>query len=262
MVFSSIVVEPEEDELLADRELLRPRDDRPARRAQGEAVEEDRRREGGGLVDLGIRHDLLDRLEDLRLLVLAGDAHHLEALADARLGAGIEGEAQHRLRREAGPQAVADQARQAQQRIALARGAQEELVGDPLVVEREDVARRGEEFEDGDGVVVALARRQAGERRLLRDRFEHRLAEGGEGADAIGDLAKVPAGCRSASGVAGDGRLAACAEGIGAMLQPSDRGQAQNAVLGKIPIVVEARDLERRSWRSRRFSSSPRGGSQ
>jgi hypothetical protein len=42
-----------------------------------------------GVVDLGHRHDLLGRLEDLWFLVLAGHAHHLEALADAGLGAGI-----------------------------------------------------------------------------------------------------------------------------------------------------------------------------
>ncbi len=76
-----------------------------------------------------------------------------------------------RLRREAGPQAVADEARQPQQRITLARRAQEKLVGDPLVVEGKNVAGRREKLEQRDGVVVALTRRQAGQRRLPRDQL-------------------------------------------------------------------------------------------
>ena len=47
-----------------------------------------------------------------------------------------------------GPQAVAEQPGEPQHRIALAGGAQEELVGDPLVVEGEHVADGREQLQD------------------------------------------------------------------------------------------------------------------
>ncbi len=155
---------------------------------------------------------------------------------------------------------VADRARQLQHRAALGRGAQEAFVGDALLVEGQHVGdarrtRRGARSSDRRSPRVvqppqrprrvrrAPSAGASGRRRSMRAR------KPGVRVDAVARAPAAPAGCSTAGRLGAPSqqpqRVERCGSSVIAQAPPS-HVELEAAVLGRVRVVVEPRDLEPR----------------
>ncbi len=144
------------------------------------------------------------------------------------------------------------QPRQFSQRPNLCGSAQITLVDEALLVERQDVEHDRSGIEQGDGKVVIGAGLQGLQGGIIGTRKprEHRLLERGPRADSICEriearpiafeLRRLHAGPGAASAEATRG------SGAAHVLLTALHQQRELAVIGKIAIVVEPRDLKLR----------------
>ena len=160
------------------------------RRALRERVDSGRPRQHAQAVERGRGDDRLERLEGLRQLVLPGHALHAQPHGDRETLPAVDREGEPRDRGRARPERVADQAREARDRLPLGRRPQVGLVRVALLVEGQHVGDGCPELEQRDGVVVARARGERRELRRPRDRFQHRLPELRVRADPVAERAQ------------------------------------------------------------------------
>ena len=149
-------------------------------------------------VPVGFGEDVGGGLERLRRLSLCGDALHLRSCGDGdggrrriggQTGGGRDGEGKVGRGGDAGRWLVADQLAELRQRVELGGGAQIALVGEPLLIEGEDVEHDRSGIEKGDAEIVVVARLQRGQRWILGagETREHRFLERRPRAGSIGD---------------------------------------------------------------------------
>ena len=123
----------------------------------------------------------------------AGFALHLHALGqgDRNPRAGRQQPRQRHLRAERWPRAVAQQLDQMVHALGQDRGAEVGLIGDPLVVEAEDVGEVGPPLDHLHREVPLGARLPAGELGLARRRPQQLVAERQIVADAVIDRGQI-----------------------------------------------------------------------
>ena len=166
----------------------------PLRRIGG-TRQQHRRRRGGDLIGRAYRR-VGRQFEDLRRLARRGLALELQTLRQHRTlsGGDQRGQAAGGTDRRARP--IAQQGDQVRNALRQIRGAQVVLVGDALVVERENVGDVGEPFRDHHGKVagaVGAPDRHAivGQRHLAIERRQHGAAEIGVAADPVADMREL-----------------------------------------------------------------------
>ena len=156
--------------------------------------------------------EVVDGLEGLRGMARPRHALHLGSGGNCgRLRLRLEREREPGLGGHARIEVIADEGAEFEHRPTLLRGAQITLVSQPLLVEGQHVEHHGRRVEQRDAEVVALARAQSRQRRIVRARQSrlHAREEAAVVASPIGDARQARTIADRLGGCLRDARAAA-----------------------------------------------------
>src|SRR5712692_10119245 len=122
--------------------------------ARGQRLSMKKRGKNAQLVPARIGGNGLQRFVLLGLLVGRRHALHLHTNGQVHSCVWFQGECQERSRRDTGTQVVVNQSCEPQDRVTQARRPQEAFVGNPLLIEGNDIGDDRPQIEESDGVVV------------------------------------------------------------------------------------------------------------
>src|SRR5262249_46157608 len=160
---------------------------------------------GGGYsepIQAGVRRQILESFKGLGLLVFSWHALDREARFQNGAFSIVQRKDKPRESCHSGPKMIIQQPGEPCYGFLALGRSQKRFVGVSFLIERQHIGNRRPQFDHRDGVVIAIASRQRLQTDGSGDPLQHRFAEAGIRADAIGDRGKSRAvvnadGCES-----------------------------------------------------------------